>query len=135
MKDSKTPECIMIDNRSLKVRGIKDEKKAQIICALLLGGIELTEEIDEADYCQELKDILERGYFEVEYLDGVFKRRVEVPRDWKPKKYDWKEHCPPVISLTKSERIKEWFCDYWGHLLGLGGFLLGICGLFLALFL
>ena len=130
----RSPQAVRDRACKWKVLGIEDEKKAQILCALLLGDIELTDDVDEAEYCQELKDILERGYFEVEYLDGVLKRRIEVPHDWKPKKYNWEEHNPP-IRYTKSQRIKDWFSGYWGHLLGACGFLLGICGLFLGLFL
>lgn len=120
-----------------KVLGVQDENKARTICALLLGDYETmgNAPIDESEYCDELKEILNRGYFEVEYLGGVLKKRIEVPKDWKPKKYDHEEHALPCPVYSKWDAFKDWLADYWGHLLGRLGLLLGVCGLFLGLFL
>lgn len=120
-----------------KVLGVQDENKARTICALLFGDYEIMNNatFEESEYCEEIKEILNRGYFEVEYLDGVMKKRIEVPKDWKPKKYDHEEHALPCPVYSKWDNFKDWLADYCGALLGGLGFLLGICGLFLGLFL
>lgn len=115
-----------------KVRGIQDENKAQIICALLLEKYEVGNDVDESEYCEELKEILNRGYFEIECADGVFVKKVEISKDWKPKKYNHDEYFPP-FRCSKWDKFNEWFFDNLGAICGIGGLLLGICGLIFGL--
>lgn len=124
--------CSMEDYENLHpIKGIDDVHKSKFIYALLMGILQPMKEIDESEYCEELKEILNRGYFEIEFT-GIT-RRVNIPKDWKPQIYEREEI--PTIHRSKWDSFKEWIVENIGFILGISGFLCGICGLFLGLFL
>lgn len=73
--------------------GIPDERLSYVLLELFSGRLQVYNEIPEKEYCKELKEIIERGYFEVSYCGGAFIRRVNVPKDWKPTVMTYFEPC------------------------------------------
>lgn len=115
-----------------KIKGIEDEQREQKIRNILLGDVEFFSNVEESEYCSELKKIVEQGYFEMEYCNGALTKRIDIPKDWKPKMYETSE-ADKKPETAKRKPFKNWFFRNGLTMLSVGGLLLGILGVVLAL--
>lgn len=98
-------EASVFDNDCLfyRIVGIDDKELSYALLGVLCGQIQFSREISENEYCQELKEIIERGYFDISYCGGVFTKRIIVSKDWKPAVMTFVNLCSEITQPIQPE--------------------------------
>lgn len=115
-----------------KIKGIEDKSQERAVRNILLGNFEFLSEVEANEYCDELKQFIKQGYFEIEYCDGALTKRIDIPQGWKPKIHKILEEDSKLIK-AKRKPFKNWFSRNGLIMLSVGGLLLGILGVVFSL--
>ena len=93
---------------SLPIVGIENKDLSLWLYGILVGNIQFAQEVSETEYCDELKQILERGYFEIDYCGGALRKRIDIPKDWKPYVYKEVEETS-VVAIPSNPKKRRLF--------------------------